>query len=156
MHLLFVCTGNTCRSPLAEGIARVLIAQRGITDLTTGSAGVSAWDGMPASDGAMLVAMEHGIDLAVHRARLLTSALVQESDLILAMGPAHVDRVSELGGGARARLLTDFATGGRTTDPVTDPYGGDLTVYRHTYDELTTLIDALLDRIVSERGSAGP
>ncbi|MFO0096312.1 MAG: low molecular weight phosphatase family protein, partial [Gemmatimonadaceae bacterium] len=66
MHLLFVCTGNTCRSPLAEVIARRQIAERQLPDVTVGSAGTSAWPDAPASDGALLVALEHGMDLGEH------------------------------------------------------------------------------------------
>ncbi|MEO7367810.1 MAG: hypothetical protein ABIZ36_07625, partial [Gemmatimonadaceae bacterium] len=76
MRLLFVCTGNTCRSPLAEAIARRLADERGIYDVTVGSAGTSAWPDAPASDGALLVAMEHGLDLGDHRARVLSPEIV--------------------------------------------------------------------------------
>ncbi|MDQ8171752.1 MAG: low molecular weight protein arginine phosphatase [Gemmatimonadota bacterium] len=154
MHLLFVCTGNTCRSPLAEAIARRLIADRAIPDLTVGSAGTSAWPDAPASDGAMLVALEHGIDIGEHRARALGSELVEGSRLILAMGPHHLYRVEALGGGGRSWLLTEYAGG--PPRPVSDPFGGDLAVYRATYAELEHEIRAILDRIVAERGRLAP
>ena len=149
MHLLFVCTGNTCRSPLAEVIARHLIADRGIADVTVGSAGTSAWADSPASDGALLVALEHGLNLGDHRSRPLSQELVSTAQLILTMGPHHLDRAEALGGTGRSWLLTDYAGG--TPRPVSDPFGGDLDVYRATYVELERAIDAVLDRIVADR-----
>jgi protein-tyrosine-phosphatase len=155
MHILFVCTGNTCRSPLAEVIARRGIAERGLAGVTVGSAGTSAWAGAPASDGSLLVALEHGHDLSAHRARTLSPALVEQADLLLTMGPSHLERVHVLGGGARARQLAHYATRGATDAPVSDPFGGELDVYRRTYDELCQLVQAALDRVQAER-SAGP
>ncbi len=149
MHLLFVCTGNTCRSPLAEGIARRMIADRAMPDLTVGSAGTSAWPDAPASDGALLVALEHGLDLGDHRSRPLAQELVRGAHVILAMGPHHLDRVEALGGTDRSWLLMDYATG--TRRPVTDPFGGDLDVYRATYTELEQAIGDVLNRIVADR-----
>lgn len=149
MHLLFVCTGNTCRSPLAEGIARRMVAERGLSDLTIGSAGTSAWPDAPASDGALLVSLEHGIDLGEHRARQLAPDLVASADLILTMGPHHLERAEALGGEGRAFMLTAFSSG--MTRPVSDPFGGDLEVYRATYDELQREIGSVLDRVVADR-----
>lgn len=150
MRLLFVCTGNTCRSPLAEGIARRLIRERALPDLEVSSAGTSAWPGAPASDGSLLVAMEHGIDLSEHRARQLSPEIVAASDIILAMGPHHLERAEALGGAGRSHLLTAYVNPG---DPraVSDPFGGDLEIYRATFDELEREIRAALDRMVADR-----
>ena len=71
-QVLFVCTGNTCRSALAEAIARAAAHERGIEALTFGSAGTSAWDGSAASDGAILVGIERQLELNLHRSRALT------------------------------------------------------------------------------------
>lgn len=152
MHLLFVCTGNTCRSPLSEAIARSLAAGRGLTDLTFGSAGTSAWADAPASDGSLLIALEHGLDLGDHRARSLSPELVAHADLILTMGPHHLDRAEALGGTGKSFLLTDYAGGNdAVARPVSDPFGGNLDVYRATYDELAREISAVLDRVAGER-----
>lgn len=149
MHLLFVCTGNTCRSPLAEGIARRLIAERSLSDVVVSSAGTSAWPDSPASDGSLLVALEHGLDIGEHRARQLSPELVAGADIILAMGPHHLERAEALGGSGRSHMLTAFAGG--EARAVSDPFGGDLDVYRATYRELEQEIGAILDAMTRRR-----
>ncbi|MEI6740078.1 MAG: low molecular weight protein arginine phosphatase [Gemmatimonadaceae bacterium] len=154
MQLLFVCTGNTCRSPLAEVIAARLLAERGITDIAVGSAGISAWPDAAASDGSLLVALEHGLDLSGHRARQLSPQLASTSDWILTMGAQHKEQAELLGGAGRSWLLSAFAEGEATGRPVSDPFGGDLDVYRATYAELQTLITRAIDRLLLERAAA--
>lgn len=151
MRLLFVCTGNTCRSPLAEAVARRLLAERGLSDVIAESAGTSAWEGSTASDGSMLVALEHDLDLSGHRTRPLTRDLVDAADLILAMGPTHLERVEALGGTGKAFLLHDYASHGEDRSAVSDPFGGDLGVYRATFQELDRELRRVLDRLAADR-----
>ena len=152
--ILLVCTGNICRSPLAAALMQRALTDRGASEIDVSSAGTGAWDGAPVSEGAYLVGLEQGLDLSGHRARLLTRELVQESDLVLTMARHHRARVDELGGSGRVFVLGEFA--GRERDAeVSDPFGGDLEVYRTTCTELETLVGAAVDRIVSEaRGGA--
>jgi protein-tyrosine phosphatase len=155
MHLLFVCTGNTCRSPLAEVIARDVASKRGLQTVHVASAGTNAWDGATASDGSLLVAMEHGLDLSSHRARSITSDMVARADVVLAMSLSHLERVEALGGEGKAHLLTAFAAGGHGRDggrAVHDPFGSDLPVYRETFDELVDEIAQVMDRLAGTPG----
>ena len=153
MKILFVCTGNTCRSPLAEAIARKIAIDRGLTDLEVASAGISAWDGAAASDGALLVGMEHGLDLSHHRAQLLSRELVASSDVVLAMGPHHLERVQALGGTNNAYTLAGYASHGKNERAISDPVGAELSVYRATYQELEREIRRALDRLTADRPS---
>jgi len=153
MKILFVCTGNTCRSPLAEAIARKIAIDRGLTDLEVASAGTSAWDGAAASDGALLVGMEHGLDLSHHRAQLLSRELVANSDVVLAMGPHHLERVEALGGTNNAYTLAGYASHGKNERAISDPVGAELSVYRATYQELEREIRRALDRLTADRPS---
>jgi protein-tyrosine-phosphatase len=156
MRILFVCTGNTCRSALAEALARKVIVERALADVEVQSAGTSAWDGAPASDGALLVGMERSLDLSQHRAQTLTRELVRDTDLVLAMGPHHLERIEALGGAGKAYLITDFASRGASARPVNDPIGGELEVYRATADELDDEVRRVFDRITAERSSGMP
>ena len=154
-RILLVCTGNICRSPLAAALLDRALAQRGIDGIEVGSAGTGAWDGAPVSEGAYLVGLERGLDLSAHRARLLTRELVEDADLILTMARHHRARVDELGGESRVFVLGEYA--GREGDEaeVSDPFGGDLEVYRDTCAELEALLDTAVERIVKEFASGG-
>lgn len=156
MHVLFVCTGNTCRSPLAEAIARQVAADRGGGDIAVSSAGTSAWDGAPASDGALLVGIERQLDLNAHRSRMLSPEIIDAATLILAMGPHHIERISALGGATKAHLLTDYAEGSSAGRAISDPFGGDLAAYRATADELDALIGRVFDRLMNDRPQGSP
>ncbi len=148
MRVLVVCTGNTCRSPLAAAMLAESLAAAGRPDVMVASAGTGAWEGAPASEGSYLVGLERGLDLSAHRARLLTRTLVDEADIVLTMSRPHLARVRELGGGGRAHLFGEYAgLAGHPAD-ITDPFGGDLDDYRATMGMLSDLMPAVAGRIV--------
>jgi protein-tyrosine-phosphatase len=136
---------------MAESIARTVAEERGMHDVEVASAGTAAWEGAPASDGALLVAMEHGIDISTHRARAVTPELLSQYDLVLAMSPHHLERVEALGARGKAFLLTSYATHGSSNRAVGDPFGGELEAYRETYDELVREIRRAFDRLAAEQ-----
>lgn len=148
-RLLFVCTGNTCRSPMAEAIARKRVEDLGWRQVAVGSAGVGALHGSPASEGAVRVAAERGLDLSDHTATYLTSEVAESADLILTMSAGHLARAEELGGGERAALITAFASGADEArgKEIPDPIGGSDNEYAQTFAVLDALIERVLKRL---------
>ena len=150
-RLLFVCSGNTCRSPLAAALA-----ERELTTLgwrvEVRSAGVGAMWGAPASEGSRRAGARHGLDLSGHRSRPLDDELLGWADLILVMSPSHLARLDELGAGGKAALLDAFARGenGGEEDAgpgVPDPFGGDDQDYEDAYLMLEDLVPRALRRL---------
>ncbi|MEO8478609.1 MAG: low molecular weight protein arginine phosphatase [Gemmatimonadota bacterium] len=151
-HVVFVCSGNTCRSPLAAALLAALARGAGDETLHVRSAGTSAWDGAPASEGSYLVALERGMDLGTHRAQVLTAEIVRSADLVLTMTAAQAMRARELGGAERVHTLAAYAAGTELGPDVRDPFGGALENYRATLDELEPMIVATWARLRSQSG----
>jgi protein-tyrosine phosphatase len=153
VRVLFVCTANVCRSPMAREIFEALAGDRGL-DLRARSAGVSALVGEPMTPEAAAVLDELGFYPEEHRARQVSRAMLEESDLVLAMSPRHLEALDKLLGGGpmpEVHLLTEYATGRREGIP--DPYGQTMTAYRSTARQLLDHIERALDRLQSRGGS---
>ena len=135
MKILFVCTGNTCRSPMAEGILKDMAKKEGL-DLEVKSAGLAVYDGDNAAKNSIEAMREIDIDILNHRSSQLHRGLIEESDLILTMASGHKHGIlmDFTMYGNKVFNLLEYAYG-RDKD-VEDPYGGSLELYRKTRDEI--------------------
>ncbi|RLT40712.1 MAG: low molecular weight protein arginine phosphatase [Chloroflexi bacterium] len=152
--ILFVCTANQCRSPLAEVIGRQLLTTRypGIA-WQVGSAGVRAVNGYPATPASVTVAGRHGFDLSRHNSRALTEPVVEAADLLVTMEAAHKRAILAAFVQAEGRVFALGELIGESAD-VDDPIGLPLEQYEYTYALLEKWINEALPHIARLTGAA--
>lgn len=144
MRILFVCTGNTCRSPMAEAIFREKVKD---LPIEVKSAGVAAFDGEKASEHARQVLLERGI-AHQHFAQRLSPQLVSWADLVFTMTMGHKNYVMQLFPDAGPKLFTLKEYTGAVHDyDIADPYGGNLEIYRQSAVEIEAALDVLYDQL---------
>ncbi|MEY2466172.1 MAG: glycine hydroxymethyltransferase [Verrucomicrobiota bacterium] len=144
-NVLFVCTGNICRSPMAEGIFRAAVSGRG--NFRVMSAGLGAMDGQPPSTHAVIAVKELGIDISNQRSRMLTPEVVAQADYIFGMTHSHVDTVMMLYPQAAEKtfLLREFDDTLDTFEKdISDPIGGSYEVYLNCRDQIEQGIVSIL------------
>ena len=183
MHIMFVCTGNICRSPMAEGLLRHELGSRSIEGVTVSSTGTWGLDGSPATEYAVTAARSSGVILTDHRAATFASAAADEADLILAMTSVHLREAEQMAPGSapKTRLLKELAflqPAGlpREATPedrlqallaaprpeyvramdLDDPMGLPLAVYERCRDQIKAGVDRLLELVFEDPSGSRP
>jgi len=146
--ILMVCTGNLCRSPMAAGLLRQRLARKGLDgQYTVRSAGTWALEDRPASEQAVEVMAERGVDIAGHRAHSLTAADVAEADLVLVMSREHEQMIANTWPQYRWKVHRLSEMAGKRRD-VEDPYGLPSEEYRTCADVIDGYLERGFERIL--------
>lgn len=148
MQILFVCTGNTCRSPMASCMMNALLAKTNLSSISADSAGVSAWNGHPASVQAIEAMERKGLCLAEHRSRMVTQDILNEADWVVCISEGH-----------ESVLRSRFARLPHTISfnpAIPDPYGGTTEEYLQCAALMEPQLKHLLKMLKQQMDESSP
>ena len=138
--IVFICTGNTCRSPMAEGIFKAMDGEEK-TGLEAVSAGIFTNNGMSVSENAVIAAKELGADISNHKSQILNENIVNDAKYLVCMTGAHYDQILLKFSNASDKLFTLLPT------DVDDPFGGNIDDYRKCATQIKSAVESIIERL---------
>lgn len=146
MNILFVCTGNTCRSPMAEGLMNSLAKEKDL-DIIAKSGGIFALSGGRIADNSIEALKEIDIDISQNRSQIINGKLIDEADIILTMSEDHKEnlKLNFPNVNEKIFLLNEYAF--NIEKDVGDPYGGNLSEYKIARDEIYKAVEAIINNL---------
>lgn len=145
--IVFLCTGDTCRGPMAQGYMLKRIQELGLAHIEVKTAGVLTVAGLVPTPEAKQVMQKEGVDIAKHRSAALSRELINRADYLLGMTPYHVQIAKRMTDEAqnKAHLLKEFAKSDPRNFQINDPMGATLEVYKRVFREIKMAVDRLLE-----------
>ncbi|WP_054693567.1 low molecular weight protein arginine phosphatase [Syntrophomonas palmitatica] len=154
MNILIICSGNTCRSPMAQALLTDMLKKRQADikpgKITVASAGLYAVEGAPAAREAMQVMTEQSLDLSWHRSRQLCQDMLDWADLVLTMNGRQAQEIYKCFPGFKGMIYTLGNFAGQDNTEVKDPLGWGISAYRECAQQLRELLELAVERIIQE------
>lgn len=149
-NILFICTGNTCRSPMTQYLFEDALKKTENIDsnaIKLRSAGLCAQDGMPASPEAIEVMLEEGLDITAHRSTRVNGGMVEDADIIITMTNSQKNELSKRFPYKKDKIFTIGEMAGHEDFELSDPFGQGLAEYRKASRQIKNLVNTIIERL---------
>ncbi|MDD2374550.1 MAG: low molecular weight protein arginine phosphatase [Eubacteriales bacterium] len=150
MNICMICTGNTCRSPMAEALLRKHLISNGDKLYHVCSAGINAWPGDLASEYSRQVLFEeYALDISDHKSQRINPEIIEKSDLIITMTYDHKRMLLRFFPDAQSKVFTIGEAADKKEIDINDPYGGNYSDYSRTASQINILTEAIASKIIA-------